>query len=66
MKRFALGFLCLVIYAIFSPYYADSYYLTDEYEVRTTICSSIIAVHAHVFQCKTSDSFEISFLLSKI
>uniref|UniRef100_A0A8C4EE53 Lysophospholipid acyltransferase 5 n=1 Tax=Dicentrarchus labrax TaxID=13489 RepID=A0A8C4EE53_DICLA len=33
MKRFALGFLCLVIYAIFSPYYPDSYYLTDEYDV---------------------------------
>ncbi|XP_030605883.1 lysophospholipid acyltransferase 5 [Archocentrus centrarchus] len=34
MKRFALGFLCLVIYAIFSPHYPDSYYLTDEYEVQ--------------------------------
>ncbi|XP_030249290.1 lysophospholipid acyltransferase 5 isoform X1 [Sparus aurata] len=34
MKRFALGFLCLVIYAIFSPYYPDSYYLTDEYEAQ--------------------------------
>ncbi|XP_034553176.1 lysophospholipid acyltransferase 5 [Notolabrus celidotus] len=34
MKRFALGFLCLVIYAIFSPYYSDSYYLTDEYEAQ--------------------------------
>uniref|UniRef100_A0A668VCR0 Lysophospholipid acyltransferase 5 n=1 Tax=Oreochromis aureus TaxID=47969 RepID=A0A668VCR0_OREAU len=34
MKRFALGFLCLVIYAIFSPHYPDSYYLTDEYEAQ--------------------------------
>lgn len=34
MKRFSLGFLCLAIYAIFSPSYPDSYYLTDEYEVR--------------------------------
>ncbi|XP_041649388.1 lysophospholipid acyltransferase 5 [Cheilinus undulatus] len=34
MKRFALGFLCLVIYAIFSPYYSDSYYLTDEFEAQ--------------------------------
>ncbi|XP_074540434.1 lysophospholipid acyltransferase 5 isoform X1 [Halichoeres trimaculatus] len=34
MKRFVLGFLCLVIFAIFSPHYADSYYLTDEYEAQ--------------------------------
>ncbi|XP_047453786.1 lysophospholipid acyltransferase 5 isoform X1 [Mugil cephalus] len=34
LKRFSLGFLCLVIYAIFSPYYPDSYYLTDEYEAQ--------------------------------
>ncbi|XP_069551715.1 lysophospholipid acyltransferase 5 [Brachyistius frenatus] len=34
MKRFALGFVCLVIYAIFSPYYTDNYYLTDEYEAQ--------------------------------
>ncbi|KAM9851621.1 lysophospholipid acyltransferase 5 [Aulostomus maculatus] len=34
MKRFALGFLCLVIFAIFSPYYPDSYYLTDEYDAQ--------------------------------
>lgn len=34
MKRFAVGFLFLVIYAIFSPYYPDSYFLTDEFEVR--------------------------------
>ncbi|KAM8870208.1 lysophospholipid acyltransferase 5 isoform 1-T1 [Spinachia spinachia] len=33
-KRFALGFLCLVIYAIFSPYYPDSYFLTDEYDAQ--------------------------------
>lgn len=37
MKRFTLGFVCLLIYTIFSPYYPDSYYLTDEYEVRTRI-----------------------------
>lgn len=36
MKRFAVGFLFLVIYAIFSPYYPDSYFLTDEFEVRIT------------------------------
>lgn len=63
MKRFALGFLCLVIYATFSPYYPDSYYLTDEYEVRTTVCSNIINVHTHVFQCR---SFRIFFSLSKM
>ncbi|XP_045901749.1 lysophospholipid acyltransferase 5 [Micropterus dolomieu] len=34
LKRFALGFLCLAIYAIFSPYYPDSYFLTDEYEAQ--------------------------------
>ncbi|XP_076594084.1 lysophospholipid acyltransferase 5 isoform X2 [Chaetodon auriga] len=34
MKRFALGFLCLVTYATFSPYFPDSYYLTDEYEAQ--------------------------------
>ncbi|XP_033958783.1 lysophospholipid acyltransferase 5 [Pseudochaenichthys georgianus] len=34
MKRFALGFLCLTIYTIFSPYYPDSYFLTDEYEAQ--------------------------------
>ncbi|XP_041843259.1 lysophospholipid acyltransferase 5 isoform X1 [Melanotaenia boesemani] len=34
MERFAVGFLCLVIYAIFSPSYPDSYYLTDEYEAQ--------------------------------
>lgn len=34
VKRFAVGFLFLVIYAIFSPYFQDSYFLTDEFEVR--------------------------------
>ncbi|XP_029592440.1 lysophospholipid acyltransferase 5-like isoform X2 [Salvelinus namaycush] len=34
MKRFSLGLLCLVIYAIFSPHYPDSYYLTDEYDAQ--------------------------------
>ncbi|XP_033837541.1 lysophospholipid acyltransferase 5 [Periophthalmus magnuspinnatus] len=34
LKRFALGFLCLSIYTVFSPYYPDSYYLTDEYEAQ--------------------------------
>uniref|UniRef100_H3CRG8 Lysophospholipid acyltransferase 5 n=1 Tax=Tetraodon nigroviridis TaxID=99883 RepID=H3CRG8_TETNG len=34
MKRFAVGFLFLVIYAIFSPYYPDSYFLTDEFEAQ--------------------------------
>ncbi|KAG7475827.1 lysophospholipid acyltransferase 5 [Solea senegalensis] len=34
MKRFALGFFFLVIYAIFGPHYPDSYYLTDEYEAQ--------------------------------
>ena len=37
MQRFGLGLLCLTIYAIFSPHYADSYFLTDEYEVRGDI-----------------------------
>uniref|UniRef100_A0A8C6WYG0 Lysophospholipid acyltransferase 5 n=1 Tax=Neogobius melanostomus TaxID=47308 RepID=A0A8C6WYG0_9GOBI len=34
LKRFGLGFLCLVIYTIFSPSYPDSYFLTDEYEAQ--------------------------------
>ncbi|KAK0137456.1 Lysophospholipid acyltransferase 5 [Merluccius polli] len=34
MQRFGLGLLCLTIYAIFSPHYADSYFLTDEYEAQ--------------------------------
>ncbi|XP_028984858.1 lysophospholipid acyltransferase 5 isoform X1 [Betta splendens] len=34
LKRFGLGFVCLVLYAVFSPYYPDSYYLTDEYEAQ--------------------------------
>lgn len=34
LKRFAVGFLFLAIYAIFSPHYPDSYLLTDEFEVR--------------------------------
>lgn len=51
-KRFALGFLCLVIYAIFSPYYPDSYFLTDEYDVRTTKCSKIIFVCSSVFKVR--------------
>lgn len=34
MKRFALGFFYLVIFAVFSGYYQDSYFATDEYEVR--------------------------------
>ncbi|KAG7271571.1 hypothetical protein CRUP_027845, partial [Coryphaenoides rupestris] len=34
MQRFGLGLLCLTIYAIFSPHYAESYFLTDEYEAQ--------------------------------
>ncbi|PWA23961.1 hypothetical protein CCH79_00010940 [Gambusia affinis] len=34
LKRFALGFLCLSIHAIFSPYFPDTYLLTDEYEAQ--------------------------------
>uniref|UniRef100_A0A674MYK7 Lysophospholipid acyltransferase 5 n=1 Tax=Takifugu rubripes TaxID=31033 RepID=A0A674MYK7_TAKRU len=34
MRRFALGFLFLVIYAMFSPYFPDSYFLTDEFEAQ--------------------------------
>uniref|UniRef100_A0A3Q1HK08 Lysophospholipid acyltransferase 5 n=1 Tax=Acanthochromis polyacanthus TaxID=80966 RepID=A0A3Q1HK08_9TELE len=34
MKRFGVGFLCLLVYAIFSPYYPDSYFLTAEYEAQ--------------------------------
>lgn len=37
VKRFAVGFLFLVIYAIFSPYYQDSYFSTDEFEVRIAV-----------------------------
>lgn len=47
MKRFALGFLFLVIYAIFSPYFPDSYFLTDEFEVRT---DSTIKSHSNLHQ----------------
>lgn len=34
VKRLAVGFLYLVIYAIFSPYFPDSYFFTDKFEVR--------------------------------
>lgn len=34
MKRFALGFFYLVVFAVFSTYYQDSYFTTDEFEVR--------------------------------
>lgn len=34
LKRFALGFLCLLMFTIFSPYYPDSYFLTNEYEAQ--------------------------------
>ncbi|KAM6968028.1 lysophospholipid acyltransferase 5 [Aplochiton taeniatus] len=34
VRRFSLGLLCLLIHAIFSPYYQDSYFLTDEYEAQ--------------------------------
>ncbi|XP_057690698.1 lysophospholipid acyltransferase 5 isoform X1 [Corythoichthys intestinalis] len=33
-KRFSLGFLFLVIFAIFSPHYQESYYMTDEYDAQ--------------------------------
>lgn len=42
MKRFALGILCLAVYAVFGPYFPDNYYLTDEYEVR--LCSNKITI----------------------
>ena len=41
MQRFGLGLLCLTIYAIFSPHYADSYFLTDEYEVSGCIADNV-------------------------
>uniref|UniRef100_A0A3Q3KR76 Lysophospholipid acyltransferase 5 n=1 Tax=Monopterus albus TaxID=43700 RepID=A0A3Q3KR76_MONAL len=31
MKRFGLGFVCVVIYATFSPYFPNSYFLSDEF-----------------------------------
>nr|XP_057908983.1 lysophospholipid acyltransferase 5 isoform X1 [Doryrhamphus excisus]XP_057908984.1 lysophospholipid acyltransferase 5 isoform X1 [Doryrhamphus excisus] len=34
LKRFSLGFLFLIIFAIFSPHYQESYYLTDEYDAQ--------------------------------
>ncbi|XP_061920334.1 lysophospholipid acyltransferase 5 isoform X2 [Entelurus aequoreus] len=34
LKRFSLGFLFLAIFAIFSPHYQESYYLTDEYDAQ--------------------------------
>ncbi|XP_053182429.1 lysophospholipid acyltransferase 5 [Scomber japonicus] len=34
MKRFGLGFVCLLLYTIFTPYFPDSYFLTDEYEAQ--------------------------------
>lgn len=49
MKRFGLGFVCLLIYTIFSPYYPDSYYLTDEYEVRMAIWLKS-TVYTYIFQ----------------
>lgn len=42
-----------MIYAIFSPYYPDSYYLTDEYEVRTTLQSllTFFSISGHLSHC---------------
>lgn len=36
MQRFSLGLVCLVIFTIAGPYYPDSYYLTDDFEVCNT------------------------------
>uniref|UniRef100_A0AAQ5XD76 Lysophospholipid acyltransferase 5 n=1 Tax=Amphiprion ocellaris TaxID=80972 RepID=A0AAQ5XD76_AMPOC len=51
MKRFGLGFLCLLIYAIFSPYYPDSYYQTAEYEVRTASVWRTDSTEQYVLRC---------------
>lgn len=40
MKRFALGFFYLVVFAVFSTYYQDSYFTTDEFGVR--LCPQLI------------------------
>ncbi|XP_054638671.1 lysophospholipid acyltransferase 5 isoform X2 [Dunckerocampus dactyliophorus] len=34
LKSLSLGFLFLIIFAIFSPHYQESYYLTDEYDAQ--------------------------------
>ncbi|XP_068616661.1 lysophospholipid acyltransferase 5 [Brachionichthys hirsutus] len=34
LQRFSLGLLSLAIYATFSPYYQDGYFLTDEYDAQ--------------------------------
>lgn len=59
MKRFALGILCLAVYAVFGPYFPDNYFLTDEYEVRMRLCSNKTTLTAcdtifpHYLKCKT-------------
>ncbi|MBN3299688.1 MBOA5 acyltransferase, partial [Amia calva] len=34
VKRFSLGLLCLSVYTIGSPYFPDSFFLTEEYEAQ--------------------------------
>ncbi|KAM8826283.1 lysophospholipid acyltransferase 5 isoform 1-T1 [Synchiropus picturatus] len=34
MKRFALGFVCLALFATFSPSFPDSYMLTEDYKAQ--------------------------------
>lgn len=38
MKRFAIGFFYLVVFAVFSTHYQDSYLSTDEFEVSCVLC----------------------------
>lgn len=33
MKRFFLGLVCLTVFTVGGPYFPDSYFLTEEYEV---------------------------------
>lgn len=50
MKRFCLGLVCLSIFTIAGPYYPDSYYLTDDFEVSYTedTLSRTLLLHASI------------------
>lgn len=44
MRRFALGFFYLVVFAVFSTYYQDSYFTTDEFGVRLCPISTLTSM----------------------
>lgn len=66
MKRFSLGLLCLVIYAIFSPHYPDSYYLTDEYDVRKPCFCTSIPDAFNITDLKPKPHFHTLFCLTNV